>query len=483
MTPVLLLALLLPPASQAQIPTVAPPVQSSQSVSSNPSALALDVLGPQNPFLGGIPSEKPTPGVLPLSLLDAIDRGLKHNLGLFLSSEGTESARGARYRAYSELLPNLTSHITETSQQINLAALGFTHFPGVPQILGPFQVFDARAALSQRVFDYTSLNRARASNQDIAASRFSYRNARDLVVLVVGANYLQAIADASRIEAVQAQFNTAKTLHQQAVDMKNVGMLAGIDVLRAQVEMQVQQQRLIVAQNDFEKQKLSLARAIGLPVGQQFALSDTIPYAPAPPLTLEEALADAYRNRGDYLSAQSAVRSAEFNKKAAFGEALPSISFNADYGTIGNTPTSTHETYTATAGLQIPIFQGGKVHGDVLLAESQLRQRKAELDDLRSRIEFDVRLAFLDLKAASDQLEVARSSLDVARQELTQAQDRFAAGVANNIEVVTAQESLATANENYISSLYAHNIAKLLLARAVGVAEEATKKYLKGQQP
>jgi outer membrane protein TolC len=257
-------------------------------------------------------------------------------------------------------------------------------------------------------------------------------------------------------------------------------MVAGIDVLRAQVELETQRQRVIVTENDFARQQLQLARAIGLPIGQQFTLKDTIPYAPLTALTLEEALARAYRDRPDYQSAQALVQAAEASRKAATGEALPSAQLTADYGDIGPTFGNSHGTFSVVANLRVPIFQGGRVRGRILEADAVLQQRRSELADFKGRIDFEVRTAFVDLKSADDQLQVARSVVDLAGQTLKQAQDRFAAGVAGNIEVIQAQESVATANETYISSLYAHNVAKSNLARVIGVTEEGIKRYLEG---
>ncbi len=442
-------------------------------------------LGPPSPFLGAVPSGQVTTEVIPLSLKDALDRGLKYNLGLVLSEQGTAAARGARLRSLSELLPNVSSHVAEVVQQTNLAALGLPAAllpPGVSPIVGPFSVFDARVSARAPLLDYQRLNSFRASGENVRAAQHSFDDAKDLVVLVVGGTYMQAVAGGSLIESVQAQVNTAQRLLQSAQDQKRAGVAAGIDVLRAQVELQAQQQRLVVARNEYEKQKLTLARAIGLPLGQQFTLTDAIPFAPPPPLTLDQALERAYRSRSDYLSAQAQVRAAELARTAARAERYPTIGVNGDYGTIGRTPGNSHGTFTAAAALNIPVFQGGKVLGDVAQAESVLAQRRAQLEDQRSRIEFEVRSAFLDLQAGADQVAVAKSSSDLAQQTLVQAQDRFAAGVTNNIEVVQAQEALATANENYIASLFAHNLAKLSLARALGVAQEASKEFLGGNR-
>lgn len=453
----------------------------SMSASAPPSSGQSRTAG-QSPYLGGVPSGQPSPGVMPLSLKDAIDRGLKYNLGLLLSGEGTREARGARMRALSELLPHLTWQTSETREQLNLAAFGFSGFPGIPSIVGPFNVFDSRAFLSQPVIDFKALRGARAEAENVKAAQYSYRDSRDLVVLVCADLYFGAIAGASRVDAAGAELKSAQAIYDQALDLKKAGVIPGIDVLRAQVELQGQQQRLMFFQNAFEKQKLNLARAIGLPIGQQYMLADQIPYAPAQAITLEDALEQARNSRADFQSAEALVRAAESNKKAAQGEGLPSLRFNADYGDIGLTPGNSHGTFTVAANLRVPIFQGGLVRGKVLEADALLQQRKAELEDLRSRIDYEVRTAYMDLKSTGDQVQVAMSAADLAKKQLSQAQDRFAAGVANSLEVVQAQEALATANENNISSLYGFNVAKASLVRAMGKVEEAAKQFLGGKQ-
>lgn len=435
----------------------------------------------ENPLVGSVPS-KPEPGPLSLTLLDAIDRGLKYNLGLVLSGQGTASAQAARLRAQSALLPKIDARVAESVQQINLAAYGFPVAPGSSGIIGPFGVFDTRATLTSNLVDIPSILNRRAADENLKAAKSSYQNTRDLVVLVVGASYLQVLADQSRVEATQAQFDVAERLYKQAVSLRNSGVIAGIDVLRSQVEMQAVQQRLLVAQNDLAKHKLSLGRVIGLSGGQEFTLADKVPFAAPVPITFEDALKRAYEKRSDYQQAQAQLRSAELAKRSAQSERLPSLGFNADYGVIGRTPGNSHGTFTTAAALKIPVFEGGRIKSDIDAAESIRKQREATVDDLRQRIEYEVRTAFLDVDAATKQLEVAQSALELARQQVAQSRDRFAAGVTNNVEVVQAQESQATAEENYINSLFAHNLAKLSLARALGVAEDATKRFLGGKQ-
>ncbi len=433
-----------------------------------------------SPFQGSVPSGQASAGVLQLSLREAIERALKHNLGLLLSDQATRAARGQRWIALSALLPNVEAGITEQVEQDNLAARGIK-IPNAPRIVGPFGVFDVRGFLSQRILDWNAAQTARAAAENVRAAQYSYKDARDVVVLVVSNAYLQVIADAARVEAARSQVTTAQSLHGKAVDLHKAGLSPGIDELRARVELQARRQQLIAAENDFAKQKLNLARAIGLPVGQAFVLSEQLPFRPLESVRLEEALQRAYGSRSDYQSALAQARAAEFARKAAVAERLPSLALNADYGDIGPNPANSHGTFVVAGAVRIPIFQGGRIRGDVLQADAALQQRKQELENLRGQIDYDVRTALLDLKTAADQVAVAQSSVELANQTLLQAQDRFGAGVTDNIEVVQAQESVASANEAYIASLYAHNLAKVSLARALGTAEQGIKEYLGGK--
>jgi outer membrane protein TolC len=458
------------------------PNQASQATSSQPMNLqSSEFSQTQSPFLGGIPSGKPTGGLMPLSLSDAIKKCLSYNLGALLSEESLRATRGARLVALSRLLPQVSAGASEMQQQVNLEAFGFTGFPGMKTVVGPFNVFDVRASVSQTVLDFAALNRYRAQDQNVKAAQSSNLNVRDLVVYICSNLYLQAVASSSRIDATRAQVNTAQALYDLAVDQKSAGVVSGIEVLRAQVELQAQQQRLIVAENQFSKDKLALARSIGLPLGQEFSLTEGLSYTPGAVLTLDEAVQRAYQDRPDYQTAQARVLSAEFDRKAAKAEKLPIIGFTADYGDIGKGLTDSHGTFTVAANLRIPIFSGGSIRGHLMEADAALNQRKAELEDLRGRIYYDIRTAFLDLQAAADRIQVAQSAIKLANEQVQQSQDRFRAGVTNNVEVVQAQEALATASENYISSLQAHSAAKLALAGAIGVSYVAYEQFLRGK--
>lgn len=428
-------------------------------------------------FTGGVPTGKLSSEPLQISFLDAIDRGLRQNLGLLLSSDSALSARGEKWKELSNLLPNVDVKSQENVQQTSLAALGF-RLPGFPRVIGPFNYLDTRAFLTQQVFNWNYIQRERSAAQSLKAAEYTYKNARELVVLVVGNAYLQAIASAARVETAEAQVKTAQTLYDRAVDQQKAGVSPAIDTLRSQVELQSRKQQLISARNDFAKQKLVVSRIIGLPLGQEFILTDKAPYDALVPPSLEESLRRAFASRSDYQAALAQERAAELSRRAATAEYYPSFDVEGDFGDIGVNPASSNGTFHVAGTVTVPIFQGGKTHADVLQAEASLRQAKQRLEDLRAQIDNDVRNALLDLNAAADLVEVARSSIDLAEQTLTQAQDRFSAGVADTLEVVQAQESVASAHENYISSLYAHNLAKVELARSVGNAEQGVKLYL-----
>jgi outer membrane protein TolC len=456
----------------------------------NSSSPNVTLPGMQNPFLGSQPEGKATNEVLQVDFKEAIDRGLRNNLGLLLTADQTETARGERWKELSELLPDISARFAENAQTLSLAALGFDKlFPlispssnpsALPRLIPAFNYFDARASLGQSVFNFKDIEKERAASESLKAAQFDYKEARETVVLAVGNSYLQAIAAAARVETAEAQVKSAQALYDKAADQQKAGLSPAIDKLRAQVELQTRQQQLIVARNDLAKQKLTVARIIGLPPGQDFILTEKAPYQSLTPLPADAYLQRAYAARSDYQSAMAQVQAAELSRKGAVAGRYPTLDVNANLGDTGVTPAHSNGTWQVAGGVSIPIFAGNRVHSDVLEADAQLKQSRSQLADLRGRIDYEVRTALLDLGAAAEQVAVARSSVDLAEQALAQSQDRFTAGVTDNLEVVQAQEALAGAHESYIESLYAHNIAKVELAYAIGDAENGVKTYLKG---
>jgi outer membrane protein TolC len=448
----------------------------SQGLSTLPSAEQV-IQRSQDPYSGSIPQGQATNQVIDLSIEDALDRALKYNLGLYLSERATEQTRAARLRSLSNLMPVVNGGFTEEEQKINLKAFGF-NFAGVPPSIGPFSLTELQAGGTWTPLNLHYITGLHAASQDVKASQYSYRDARDTVVLAVGANYLLTIAQESRVTAAEAELKAAQALYQLAEDQETAGLAPQIDTLRARVQLQTQQSLLIQAQNDLEKQRIALSRVIGLPVRQKFRLVNRVPYHPLPESETENAYQRALQTRPDYQAALASLKSAQYSEQAAWQQRLPSIGFNGDYGVLGYDPATMSPNWTAAATLNIPIFLGGKVEADVQESRAIMKQRQAQVDNLRGSIEQDIEDALLDLKAAAEQVEVAKTGLDYAQQTLEQSQDRFSAGVTNNVEVIQAQQQLASANEQYIASLYGYNIGKVLLARAIGNAEQAVKQYL-----
>jgi len=436
---------------------------------------------PNSPYLGGVPKGDPTDQALPISLRDAIDRGLHANLGLLVAQEGVTAAHGTRWESLSGLLPDVSARLGEARRKVSLAEFGFTNFPGITSsTVGPFNVFDTRVNISQPIVDLSAIYSARAGSANLKAAEYNVKNARDLVVLVVANLYLETVSAAARVEAARAASATADALFGLATDLKNAGLAAGIDLLRAQVQQQTEKQRLIVSENDVAKSKLQLGRAIGLPPGQDITLTDTMPYAPLEGLSLEHALQRAYGARSDYLAAQALLKAAEASHKSAQMSLLPTLSVAGELGRVGTEVSTTDFIYGIAASVSVPVFAKGHQQARLARTDSELAERRAEVADMKAHVDLEVRSAMLDVHAAQQALDAARTNVDLANQQLTQSRDRFSAGVTGNIEVVQSQEAVARATDSYITALYAHNLAKASLARAVGIAEEAVQSYLGG---
>lgn len=441
-----------------------------------------------SPFFGGVPASTVPGEPLKLTVVSAITRALEHNLGVLTADEAIDRARGARWTALSELLPNVRGLVDERRQKLNLAAFGFgssgadSPFPNVPEIVGPFNVFDARVYVSQAVFNLEAINDARSEGYALQAARLSRQSARDLVINVAGTVFLQALAASARADSARAQLDTASALYNQAVNLRQGGIIAGVDVLRAQVQQSAQQQRATAAVNEFEKLKLTLARLIGLPIGQVFTLDPNIPDLPVPTASLDAAVEQALAGRADLQAAQARVRAAEATRAAIAGANVPSVNVAADVGGIGLSPGDAKTTYSVAGTVSVPIFNGGRTHGRLVQADAELRQRREEAEDLKASIYYEVRTAFLDLEATAAQLKVASTGRDLAGQQLTQARDRFAAGVASNVEVIQAQEAVALASEQFIAAQYGYNLAKGALIRGTGSSEAALRQLIGGSR-
>ena len=419
-----------------------------------------------------------------LSLAEAIQRGMRYNLGAVGMVQAVLQARGQARAARSALLPNFKGDVNDTEETFNLRSIGFHFtFPGfsLPSVVGPFNVLDIRVRLSQTIADFTALNNYRAAREVARAGALSAKDAQDLVVLAVAGAYLQVLAANARLLSARAQLETANALFERTTQQLAYGKAAQIDVNRSRVEVLLDQQRLVTLQDDLAKQKINLARLTGLPPNAEYELSNDIPYAPAPSLTMDDAIRQALAQRADLRVAQTQVKVAERALAAARAERFPSVSASADYGEIG-APSELRPTYTISATLNVPIWNGGRTGGDIQQAQAALAQRRAELEDTRSQIESDVRNAFRDLEAAANQVQVAKQNISLMGETLRQTRQRFEAGVSENFDVVQSQESVAGANLDYIDTVFAHNLAKLALARALGNSADKLEQFLPVQQ-
>lgn len=408
-----------------------------------------------------------------LSFHDALRRGLVYNLGAVGLNNTVRQTSAQVGVARSALLPNLNGALSETVEQVNLAALGFRfNFPGIhiPTVVGPFNYMDLQVALSQTVANLTEVNNYRSARATARAGQYSLADARDLVVLAVGGAYLQVEAAQARLDAAQAQLATANAVFHQSTEQHEHGVLGRLSLDQSQVRTLTQQQQIITLRNDVAKQKINLARLVGLPPNPGYQLTDHFGFSPAPVAGVAAAMELAESRRPDLKAAQAQVDAAAKALAAARAEHLPSLAVSADYEYIGVNPGQASGAYAVTGTLNIPIWQGGRIGADIAQAKAVLAQRQAELADTRGQIEAQVRQAYLDLEASAGQVEVARKNLQVAQETLEMARARMEAGVINTVEVVQAQETVSSANLDLINSVFAHNLAKLNLARATGDA-------------
>jgi outer membrane protein TolC len=434
----------------------------------------------QQSFQGSLVEGTATANPLDLSLDDAIARGLRTNLGLILQTTAQQNARGQQYEQLQALLPTVTGDASIEVEQINLAAFGLK-FPGLKPIIGPFQVEDFRVFLTQSLFNLTNFENYLASRHNFKSAQLTAADARDMVVLTVGNAYLLCIADSARIDAANAELATSKVSLDQATDSHDAGISPRLDVLRAQVDYQNEQQTLISANNQLAKDKLALARVIGLPLDQQIRLTDTEPYKAFDNVDPAAAFAQALKNRKDLAAQNEQAAAARNQRTAAFADQLPTAKFSGDFGDIGETVTHSHDTFTATGKIEAPILQIARTRGEEDVAEANYLQASDKLADQIQQVNADIRDAILDIQSAAKLVDAAKSNLDLANEELSEAQQRFHAGVADNLPVSQAQSQTEQANNQYIAALYQHNTAKLALARALGVAETNYKDYLGGK--
>ena len=439
---------------------------------------------PQLP--GGVVVERPTPGALPLSLDDAIARGEKHNLQQLLVIQNERVVGGQVLTVKNNLLPSITAKGALEAQQINLAALGFkgtqlaqfginpATFPTIVKV----DTAEAQISMNQQLFNVPAYYLYRSAQKAANAAHFSTLNGLGAVTLSVGTQYLLALADAAQIDNARALEKADEVAYQQAKESHDAGVGTNLDMLRARVQLQTQQQAVINSENAFAKDKIQLNRIIGLPADQEITLTDAAPYAEFAELPLADAMKLAFQRRKDLLSLQAQLEVATQARKAVRAERYPTVAFDGYYGVLGQIGTFYHGVFAATGKVSVPVFQEGQLRGESEVATAQAIALRQQIDSLRVSIEWQIRAAMLDVQSSNELVKVARSNVNLATEEVQDASDRFRAGVDDNLPVVQAQAVLAQAQSRLVQTLYQYNQSKLTLARNTGVVETQYKVYL-----
>ncbi|HEY6660925.1 MAG TPA: TolC family protein [Pyrinomonadaceae bacterium] len=418
---------------------------------------------------------KVSPAPAQLSLAEAIRLGIENNLVTLTAQEQRRAAQGIAQEARSALLPNISGAAFQANITENLAALGFQPgtFPGISRtFIGPFNNFDARARLVQNILDFSAIRNYQSTREGVHIAEFQQRLAREQVSEATALTYLETLRSNRNVAAAQANVDLATALFQLAQDQRNAGVATGVDVTRAETRLAQERVGLAQAQTTAEQALLNLQRVIGVPLGSTMTLTDPLVFTPESLPQSDTAVTDALSHRAEVLISEAQVNMFSLERKAVQGELLPSVQFVGDYGISGITPTDTAlPTRRVAVQLNVPIFNGGLTQGRLTVATSRQREAELQLGSVRGQVEEDVRLAISALRTTIERVRAADEALRLAQRELEMSRDRFRAGVADNLEVISAQTSLANARAAQVEALAVYNAARLNLAAALGRAE------------
>jgi outer membrane protein TolC len=440
------------------------------------------------PGPGNLLIELTKDGPLPLSLDDAISLGLERNVRLRYDRANLRAVQGDTLGVVNALLPSITANGQSSAQEVNLAAMGFKPglFAGssllppgtvIPEIV-KVNLTQASLNADQVLFNLPDYELYRGTKNEKAVIDLNYLGDRGELILAVGMVYLQILADQANIANAQAQERSAKTLYDQASAKLNAGVGIRLDALRGQVEYQQRQQDRVAAESQLAKDIIQLDRICGLPAGQQLQLTTTAPFAELDTMDLDAEMLTAFAHRKDLLSLQQQIEVTGRELRAVKYQRLPTLAFNGFYGIIGLDPGPYHGNFVAEGTLKVPIFREAGQRGEQEVVDSQLTALRQRVADLRVAIESQIRSSTLDVEAAHKLVEVSQSNVTLAQQELSDVRDRFTAGVDDDLPVVDAEASVASAQSQLVQSLYQYNVAKLQLARYTGVLESRYRSYL-----
>lgn len=409
---------------------------------------------------------------LKLALKQAVQMALHDNPQVQIAVLSFAESKENRTLARSALLPQASLRVGEEVQRENIDALFGKPFPGIPQHIGPFQSFQAGPGFSFPLLDLTAFRRWQAASHEVRASEHDSQNVREQIVLVVVSQYLGSLQASANVTAAQSRVQLSQALYEQASDLQKHGVGTGLDTLRAQVEFENEQQRLIEAQTQLKTSLYGLARLLNVDPGQPIELTDQLSFFETPAFQGDTTLNQAYAERPEMLALEQREREEEIARKLAGEERLPTVGVNGNWAYLGLSAQTAIPTYAYAATVDVPLVTSGRIHADMVKADLELKKINQQRQDLRNQIALEVKTAVAQLDAARHEVEVANQGVKLAQEEVNQARDRFAAGVANNIEVVSAQDALERANDNQISALYSYNQSRADLARATGHIED-----------
>jgi outer membrane protein len=411
------------------------------------------------------------PAPLELNLQQAVQMALKQNPSVQIAVLSLAESHKDSDITLSKLLPQADFNVSDRAIRENIeAAIGIS-VPGFPEAVGPFQVFQTGATFSAPIFDLSLWREWQGSKKNISSADAQQLSVREQVVLLVVSQYLTTLRSSAEISAAQAQVELAQALYDQAFDMEKHGAATSVDVLRANVELQNEKQQLIIAQTNQKIALFGIAKLLNVDPAQKITLSDQMTFFETPAVDVDKSLADAYRSRPEMKQLLAQQQSLKYQKDADSESRLPALTFDGNWEEQGISSSTVIPTYVYEAGVSLPLFTGGRIHAEVARDDLELKKINQSLQDEKNQIALEVQTAAAQLESARSQVQVANLGDQLAQEEVRQSRDRFQAGVADNIEVVTAQNALARADENRIAALYQYNQSRADLAHAIGRIE------------
>jgi len=430
----------------------------------------------------GISAQQPAPAAqvdgspLKLTLDRAVGLALKQNptaqIAVLQAAQSVQDKNIAR----AALLPQAALQVYDAVRRSNIEAQLGINFPGFPQHIGPINIFNAGPSFGMPVFDLNLWNRYRSAKAGANVSKDNSLSTREQVILLVVSQYIGTLRAMATVEAAQSRVELAQALYDQAADLQTEGVGTGIDTLRANVELQNEKQALLVAQTDRDASLFGLSKLLNLEPRQEIELADSLSFFDTPQPEVDPSIDEALAARPEWRALQEQTKAAEYDKKASQDLRLPTLRVDGDWAYQGTRLNNGIPVYNYQATVDVPLFTGGRTHAEIVKSDLQLKVLGEQKADLRNQIALDVKTALLNLKSARNQVEVANLGVQLSKEEVDQARDRFKAGVANNIEVIQAQDALARANDNQIAALYRFNQARADFARSIGQMEKVYAK-------